>query len=361
MAQGFRVRAIPGVIFNSYEEAQKAIAAKKAEQQGVMADRNIARYNVAESQIPQSQKMASDAGPDAWMTAPKEDLQRISEGQVINEMYGSKPIGNLRMARLMGLSGSQDPKAKEFVSGLENEVQEERLAAGIGSSTAELRKRELDEQINAMPDGKQKEWMKENYYMLLTAPGGVFKGSPSGLSGRTSEQEALLPGKIKEKAAESSIEVDAAKKKKAADLELERDNAAIVEDKKQVKDQVGKKLVIDIVDEIKNDPAFATGLDIGRIGQAIPGTKGYTFAQKVNNLKNRLSLEERSKMKGQGQISDFEGKMLAQSVSILSTNLRKEDFEKELDRIRDVLNGKYSGLTDEEEEPDEFDSLWNAK
>jgi hypothetical protein len=103
-----------------------------------------------------------------------------------------------------------------------------------------------------------------------------------------------------------------------------------------------KNTIIGTVDELLNHQGFATGFNAGRISQMIPGTKGKEFAKKVDNLKSRLTLEERGKLKGQGQISDKESQMLENAVTMLDMNLGKDDFIKELQRIRTALVGGAS-------------------
>lgn len=63
----------------------------------------------------------------------------------------------------------------------------------------------------------------------------------------------------------------------------------------------------------------------------IPGFGGeFTKAKAVaQNLVDKISLENRSQLKGQGQISDFEGRMLANASSLLSS-AKKEDGTYEL-------------------------------
>lgn len=61
---------------------------------------------------------------------------------------------------------------------------------------------------------------------------------------------------------------------------------------------------------------------------------------KVENLVSKLSLEERQKMVGQGQISDFEGKLLAKSVSILNDFGISEDLAREeIGKVQEILMG----------------------
>lgn len=99
-----------------------------------------------------------------------------------------------------------------------------------------------------------------------------------------------------------------------------------------------RNTIISAIDDIYNSPSFATGLNPKRLIQSVPGTPDYDWTQKILNLKSKLALSERSKLKGQGQISDFEGKMLDRAVSMLNTNLSAKGFKQELDRLKDVIN-----------------------
>lgn len=75
----------------------------------------------------------------------------------------------------------------------------------------------------------------------------------------------------------------------------------------------------------------------------IPGSDAQYTINQFNQLKGFLSLENRSKLKGQGAVSDFEGKILERAASALDTNLSNEDFKRELARVTGVL-GTASGI-----------------
>lgn len=60
-----------------------------------------------------------------------------------------------------------------------------------------------------------------------------------------------------------------------------------------------------------------------------------------NQLKGILSLENREKLKGSGAISDFEFKVLQQAASSLGRNLGNQDFRDELQKVKDVFEGRY--------------------
>ncbi len=97
---------------------------------------------------------------------------------------------------------------------------------------------------------------------------------------------------------------------------------------------------IDVVDELlKTDTDAITG-----IGQNPLNYIGVANARPLNlfnQLKGILSLENREKLKGSGAISDFEFKVLAQAATSLGRNLNNKDFKSELQKVKDVFEGRY--------------------
>lgn len=115
-------------------------------------------------------------------------------------------------------------------------------------------------------------------------------------------------------------------------------------------DQKLSKLGIQIPDVSKEKQGVISLVDelLGRDTNAITGIKNplkyltgeaqYT-SNMFKQLKATLSLDNISKLKGTGAISDKEGELLANSASALDTNLNNKDFQKELKKIRGVLSG----------------------
>lgn len=66
---------------------------------------------------------------------------------------------------------------------------------------------------------------------------------------------------------------------------------------------------------------------------AIPGTKTKEFIIQYNNLKSLLSLENVKYLKGQGQVSDAERRLLADAASNLNRFSSEETFKKNLDDL----------------------------
>lgn len=71
-----------------------------------------------------------------------------------------------------------------------------------------------------------------------------------------------------------------------------------------------------------------------RAGSMIPGGSGKYTQALYEQLKGLLSLESRQKLKGQGQISDYEFKVLEQSASALRDDMSDEDFKAVLEELK---------------------------
>jgi len=105
-----------------------------------------------------------------------------------------------------------------------------------------------------------------------------------------------------------------------------------------------KQRTVGLIDEIlERDTKPVTGAL--RLGGSIPGSPAVATKAKVDQLKALLSVDAREKMKGTGQISDYESKLLQQSVAALKPSMSDEDFRAELDKIRGVLS---KGLDNQE-------------
>jgi hypothetical protein len=78
----------------------------------------------------------------------------------------------------------------------------------------------------------------------------------------------------------------------------------------------------------------------------VTGTDAQMTKNYYDQLKAILSVENRELMKGTGQISDYESKLLERASSALGQNLSNEDFRKVLEDLKTSLGGNYSsGLT----------------
>lgn len=110
-----------------------------------------------------------------------------------------------------------------------------------------------------------------------------------------------------------------------------------------IKGMRGKLDTLSQVDEIlSRDLGPVTGFL--KLRAKIPGTEAKGTQREIERLKAMLSLENREKMKGTGQISDFESRMLADAATSLDQDMSESDFKRELVRIRSIL-GRDLGVT----------------
>lgn len=91
--------------------------------------------------------------------------------------------------------------------------------------------------------------------------------------------------------------------------------------------------LIRLAQELTDSPYL--NANVGPLDEWLPTVRGGSrdFQAKAQRVRDLLSLEARSKMKGQGQISDFEGRMLANSQTSLNRGTDEASFKAELARI----------------------------
>lgn len=75
-----------------------------------------------------------------------------------------------------------------------------------------------------------------------------------------------------------------------------------------------------------------------QIGSLIPGNPAQKTVNLFNQLQALLSLENRTKLKGSGAISDFEAKTLERAASSLGRNLSETDLRALLEELKLTLN-----------------------
>jgi hypothetical protein len=86
------------------------------------------------------------------------------------------------------------------------------------------------------------------------------------------------------------------------------------------------------------DGTSAVGMSRIFLFQHLPGTPPRVFANKFDTLKSQLSLEAIKYLKGQGQVSDAERRILAEAVSELNLSQTESAFEESLQQIIDKLS-----------------------
>jgi len=102
-----------------------------------------------------------------------------------------------------------------------------------------------------------------------------------------------------------------------------------------------KQDLISLVDKaLKTELGPMTGA-WGASGLLTKWGEGLETKALIDQIKNKLTVDAREKLKGQGQISDSETAMLANSVSKLQQGMTAAGLKSELEEIRNILSGQY--------------------
>jgi hypothetical protein len=141
--------------------------------------------------------------------------------------------------------------------------------------------------------------------------------------------------------AQTSNELAAARldlQKAMADMKI--DGAKQDRDDKAHAVAVGRSEIRELAQSLLDDPALEsiTGPVEGR-RDTFFRSANVDALRRLQQLQNKLSLESRSKLKGQGQVSDYEGKMLASAVSAIDRSAGPEAVRKHLNEIVNAFSG----------------------
>lgn len=98
-----------------------------------------------------------------------------------------------------------------------------------------------------------------------------------------------------------------------------------------------QQLISDIDEVLGRDVGALVGFpNLFKIGENI------TTKAKIEQIKGKLGLDARKALKGSGQISDYEMKILEKSVGALNYSMSNKDFVAELQKIKGILSGDYA-------------------
>lgn len=102
---------------------------------------------------------------------------------------------------------------------------------------------------------------------------------------------------------------------------------------------------INLINTLLNNPHLSriSGFFDGKLGlgSLYPGSDTNLAKNQYDQIKGLLSLENRGKLKGQGAVSDFEGKMLESSASALSRNLGDDEFKRQLIQVKGAISTSH--------------------
>ncbi|MFG1389087.1 hypothetical protein [Xanthobacter versatilis] len=95
--------------------------------------------------------------------------------------------------------------------------------------------------------------------------------------------------------------------------------------------------VLSTIADVRNDPYLSRGTGWTSVFNAIPGTGGYDFSQKVAQLKGQTFLEAFNSLRGAGAISEVEGAKATDAIGRLGTAQSEQAFRKALDDLEGVV------------------------
>lgn len=265
-------------------------------------------------------------------------------------------LGTLDSGGAMGFTGQQQNADEEFLSGQQETLRQRANKIStleIDLSTAERKAKKLiteqslkfNEAVRAIKAnasllGNEKEAAIRQKYL-------EFEGQVKGIQDQLAQMQYNVEVEKIQYAQQMKLMEEQSKGPNLSDEFIATGNPVTREDfiyrtsnPKAFEGKLGanvqagaeKQEMIELIDKL-------AGGDIGAITGVlrtgwVPGTQGALTKNYFNQLKGMLSLENRSKMKGSGAISDFEAKTLDRAASALGQNLSEDQFRAVLNDLR---------------------------
>lgn len=235
----------------------------------------------------------------------------------------SKPDANfvkMFIARAKGLEGRLNEMKVAKVGATKESVFAEKLREG--------------QEIEGMPEGPEKEKRKEIYLRSLSYPT-QYATSPESVEQAGRKAAAVA-------AAKAPVDINVAQKKADIAFEQKRKEASMQEVSGQQLKKEDISLMSSTIAEIESNPTVLEKLPAGYVDIARNAGKfGLTpesatmYANNLQRISDVAALMARSKLKGQGQVSNFEGEMLASAATNIKTGTPTQR-KTELARIKDM-------------------------
>lgn len=92
-----------------------------------------------------------------------------------------------------------------------------------------------------------------------------------------------------------------------------------------------------VIDSILDDPALERGTGLSSTFNAVPGTQGFDFQQKANQLQGKAFLQAFESLKGGGQITEPEGRKATEAIASLSTGQSEKAYRRSLGELREIV------------------------
>jgi hypothetical protein len=93
------------------------------------------------------------------------------------------------------------------------------------------------------------------------------------------------------------------------------------------------------IDAVLKHPSIRMGTGVTSALNAIPGTSGYDFSLRVDQLKGQAFLQAFNTLKGAGAISEVEGAKATAAIARLNTRLGTADFKAAVQELHDIVAG----------------------
>lgn len=103
---------------------------------------------------------------------------------------------------------------------------------------------------------------------------------------------------------------------------------------------------LSFIDEVRNHPGLEQGTGMSSMFNVVPGTSGYDFQNRVNQLLSGGFLTAIDQLRGMGALSNAEGQTATRAISRMDTATSKEEFLAALaDYERVVKQGRERALS----------------
>jgi hypothetical protein len=94
---------------------------------------------------------------------------------------------------------------------------------------------------------------------------------------------------------------------------------------------------LSFIDEVRNHPGLEQGTGMSSVFNVVPGTSGYDFQNRVNQLLSGGFLTAIDQLRGMGALSNAEGQTATRAISRMDTATSKEEFIAALDDYERVV------------------------
>lgn len=174
--------------------------------------------------------------------------------------------------------------------------------------------------------------------LISTAPSS--SGSSSSNGGVT-----LSPGEIRFEKDPVTGQLKQVASGGAKPMSQAQETANIANTEKETAAQQSASQSIGLVNNLLSGDAYKAITGIGQNPLNALGLSNASSINQYDQLQGLLKLGIRGLLKGQGAVSDYEGRVLGQAASALGRNLSNEDFKQALLKIRGTLQTNNGGET----------------